>query len=134
MNSRLLGLALAVVIVLAAVEASAQAVYRWVDERGNVHYVGRRDQVPDQYRSQLPPEGPTGPTGPAGSPAGPSVSRGVGGPVTGECVLRFRGTERRDRSSRSFPSCDACWKALKTLQGEDAGRAECVPTSVESYR
>ena len=34
-------------------EAAAQS-YRWVDEQGNPHYVGRRDQVPERYRSQLP--------------------------------------------------------------------------------
>jgi hypothetical protein len=54
--------------------------------------------------------------------------------VTGECILRFRGTERRRGSSQSFPRCEACWKALAAMRGEDADRAECVATSVDSYR
>jgi hypothetical protein len=62
------------------------------------------------------------------------VTRGVGGPVTGECILRLRATERRTGTSKSFPSCDACWKALRALPDDDARRTECVATSVESYR
>jgi hypothetical protein len=49
-------------------------------------------------------------------------------------VLRFRGTERRRGASRFYPSCEACWKALQTMKGEDANRAECIAASVESYR
>jgi hypothetical protein len=123
-----LSLVLAVVLVLAGA-AFAQSTYRWVDEHGNVHYVGRRDQVPEQYRSQLPPEGP-------GAPPRPQlpVPRTIGGPITGECILRLRATERRRGLSRSFPNCDACWKAFHALPPDDAPRAECVATSVESYR
>jgi hypothetical protein len=106
--------------------------YRWVDERGTVNYAGRRDQVPERYRDQLPPERTPGPARPlsAASPTG----RSVGPPVSAECVLRFRGDEKRQGASRSFADCGACNKALKAMGGEDANRAECVPTSVESYR
>jgi hypothetical protein len=111
--------------------AGAQTAYRWVDEQGNVHYAGRRDQVPERYRNQLPAEAGGGPPRPQLAPPAP---RGIGGAVTGECILRVRGTERRRGSSQSYPSCDACWKALKRLGREDAPRAECVATSVKSYR
>ena len=125
------GFAAALVLILAAAPAAAQLGYRWVDELGNVHYAGRLDQVPERYRDQLP-------SGPAGAPPKPRLTlpgpRGIGGPVTGECVLRFRGTERRRGSSQSFPNCEACRKALARMRGGDAARAECVPTSVESYR
>lgn len=64
MTTRLsVGLLLALTIV--TTDAGAQA-YRWVDENGNVNYAGSRDQVPEQYRSQLPavdpPESPVKPT------------------------------------------------------------------------
>ena len=128
------GLVLALVLV--AGPTIAQPVgYRWVDEQGNVSYAGRRDQVPERYRGQLPPERTPDPTKPpTGGPTPPVAGGRVGPPVSAECVLRFRGNEQRRGSSRSFPDCDACRKALKTAGGEDASRAECVPTSIESYR
>jgi hypothetical protein len=124
-------LALLVALTLVAGPAAAQSAYRWVDEHGNVHYAGRLDQVPERYRDQLPSDQRGAPPRPRLTAPGP---RGVGGPVTGECTLRFRGTERRRGASRSFPNCEACSRALRGMRGEDAARAECVPTSVESYR
>jgi hypothetical protein len=120
------------VLLLAASPVWAQHLgYRWVDEGGNIHYAGRRDQVPERYRDQLAAEGPGEPPRPrVGSPA----ARGDRPPVPGECVLRFRGTERRRGSSQFYPSCEACRKALAAMRGEDANRAECIAASVESYR
>lgn len=123
-------------LVLVAGPAVAQPVgYRWVDEKGNVSYAGRRDQVPERYRGQLPPERTPEQAKPLmGGPTPPVVGGRVGPPVSAECVLRFRGNEQRRGSSKSFPDCEACLKALKTAGSEDLSRAECVPTSIESYR
>jgi hypothetical protein len=123
-----IGVGLLVTLSLAAGVAAAPSGYRWVDEQGNVGYAGRRDQVPERYRDQLPPE-----QAPP-RPQLPTPARGVGAPVSGECILRVRGTERRRGSSQSFPNCEACWKALRAMGAEAADRAECVATSVESYR
>jgi hypothetical protein len=137
MRTRRLRCTLVVALLLIAGEARAQlAGYRWVDDQGNVHYSGRRDQVPEQYRSQLGPEGPAEPPKPR-LPEPPGASARVPGP--GECVLRFRSTAARPGSSRSYPSCEACWKALAQMQrGEatrdEASRAECIASSVKSYR
>jgi Domain of unknown function (DUF4124) len=134
---RLLSGTLLLALLLVGSGAGAQlAGYRWVDDQGNVHYAGRRDQVPEQYRSQLSPEGPSEPPKPR-LPEPPGASARV--PEPGECVLRFRGTAARPASSRSYPSCEACWKALAQLQrGEatrdEASRAECIASSVKSYR
>ena len=118
-------------LVAAASPALAQRSYRWVDGQGNIHYAGRRDQVPEAYRDQLPPERP----GEAPRPQVGSVVRGAPRPAApGECVLRFRGTERRPGASQFYANCDACWKALKAMRGEEAARAECIASSVESYR
>jgi hypothetical protein len=119
-------------LVLVATPIGAEQLgYRWVDETGNIHYAGRRDQVPERFRDQLAPEGPGEPPRPrVGSPA----ARGERPAVPGECVLRFRGTERRRGSSQFYPSCEACRKALAGMRGEDANRAECIAASVESYR
>jgi hypothetical protein len=117
--------------VLIATGAAAQPPgYRWLDEHGNVHYAGRLDQVPERFRSQLPPDGPTAPP----RPHLPAPAGSVQAPGPGECVLRLRATAARPGVSRSFSSCEACWKALAQVTGEEATRAECIATSVKSYR
>jgi hypothetical protein len=131
MRVRRLQLALLVGLTLAASPAVAQQGYRWIDERGGIHYAGRRDQVPEQYRYQLPSERPGEPARPR---IGPPVAARPRPAAPGECVLRFRGTERKAGASQFYPSCDACWKALKAMRGEEATRAECIASSIESYR
>jgi hypothetical protein len=128
------GLALAWLLVAAPAIATQHLGYRWVDEQGNVHYAGRRDQVPERYRGQLSSDVPPAAGKPSGTPTPPVAGGRVGPPVSAECVLRVRGTEQRRGSSQSFPDCDACQKALKAMGGEAAARSECVATSVESYR
>lgn len=123
--------ALLLALIVTASPAMAQPAYRWVDGQGNVHYAGRRDQVPEAYREQLLPVQPGEPPRPR---VGPAVTATPRPAVPGECVLRFRGTERRRGASQFYPSCDACWKVLKGMKGEEAARAECIPASVESYR
>ena len=130
---------LVLALLLVAGEAAAQAqppvppqtpAYRWVDEKGTVHYAGRRDQVPEKYREQLNPPGPSEPARPR-LPQPPQSARAAD---PNECVLRFRGTAARPGSSRSYPTCEACWKALNALGGEERARAECIAGSVKSYR
>ena len=132
MRTRWVGWALALGLIFVATGAGAQLVvgYRWVDEQGNVHYAGRRDQVPERYRPQLTPEGPIDPPKPR-LPEPPNTARG---PEPGECQLRFRGTAAHRGAARSYPSCEACRKALALLRGEEAARAECIASSVKSYR
>ena len=132
MRTRWVGWALALGLVFGATGAGAQLVvgYRWVDEQGNVHYAGRRDQVPEKYRPQLTPEGSIDPPKPR-LPEPPNTARG---PEPGECQLRFRGTAAHRSAARSYPSCEACRKALAVLRGEEAARAECIASSLKSYR
>ena len=59
---------------------------------------------------------------------------GIASKVTGECTLRVRGTEQHRASSSSYPNCEACWKALDQMRGEPRSRAECLATSVQSYK
>lgn len=132
MRTRWVGWALALGLVFVATGAGAQLVvgYRWVDEQGNVHYAGRRDQVPEKYRPQLTPEGSIDPPKPR-LPEPPNTARR---PEPGECQLRFRGTAAHRSAARSYPSCEACRKALAVLRGEEAARAECIASSLKSYR
>ena len=132
MRTRWVGWALALGLVFVATGAGAQLVvgYRWVDEQGNVHYAGRRDQVPEKYRPQLTPEGSIDPPKPR-LPEPPNTARR---PEPGECQLRFRGTAAHRSAARSYPSCEVCRKALALLRGEEAARAECIASSLKSYR
>ncbi len=117
------GLLLASMIVATA--AGAQA-YRWVDESGHVSYAGTREQVPERYRSQLPPvverESPVTPTsGPT-----PDVPPGTKVPAPGECLLIIQGTPRRPGGSRSYATCEECTKAIDAMPADEAARAACV--------
>jgi hypothetical protein len=118
--------AILVVALVGVPGSAATPTYRYVDEQGNVHYVARRDQVPERYRSQL---GPTRP----GEPATPRLTPNAGGRTGAPkgCILRLRRTERSRGSSYSYPNCDACRKALQELTAEATSRAECFASSVE---
>ena len=127
MTRRFIGLLLALTLV--ATDAAAQT-YRWVDEQGQVHYAGSREQVPEQYRSQLPPAEPAAPG--ASTPAAPGAStpEASGRPPTllaGECMLLIPGGTRRPHDSRSYPNCDECRKAVEGLGADQAARASCIP-------
>ena len=127
MTRGFIGLLLALTLV--ATDAAAQT-YRWVDEQGQVHYAGSREQVPEQYRPQLPPAEPAAPG--ASTPAAPGAStpEASGRPPTllaGECMLLIPGGTRRPHDSRSYPNCDECRKAVEGLGADQAARASCIP-------
>ena len=126
MTRGIIGLLLALTLV--ATDAAAQT-YRWVDEQGQVHYAGSREQVPEPYRSQLPPAEPAAPG--ASTPAAPGASTPEASsqpPTTlpGECILLIPGGTRRPRDSRSFPNCDECRKVVEGLAADQAARASCI--------
>ncbi len=127
MTRRFIGLLLALTLV--ATDAAAQT-YRWVDEQGQVHYAGSREQVPEPYRSQLPPAEPAAPG--ASTPAAPGASTPEASnqpptPLPGECILLIPGGTRRPRDSRSYPNCDECRTAVEGLGADQAARASCIP-------
>src|SRR5262245_25620862 len=112
-------LVLAWLLVAGPTAADAHLGYCAADDGGSAHYCGRRDQVPERYRDQLPSDRTPEPIKAQASGPKPSVTGGrVGPPVSAECVLRVRGTEQRRGSSQSYPDCEACQKALKGMSGE----------------
>ena len=123
-----LSIALLLALMIVTTDAGAQA-YRWVDENGNVNYAGSRDQVPEQYRSQLPgvdqPESPAKPT--SGPTPDIKPRANVRGPS--ECILVVQGTSRRPGGSRSYPTCDECRKAIDKLRDDEAVKAACIAGS-----
>jgi hypothetical protein len=109
-------------LLVGAATADAQT-FRWVDDEGNPHYVGSLDQVPEQYRSQFQP--PAEPTPEAPLPVRGAVD--VPRAATGECVLKVARTRTQPGSLRSYPTCEACRRALEAIRGPDAGLGDCVP-------
>ena len=127
MTRGFIGLLLALTLV--ATDAAAQT-YRWVDEQGQVHYAGSREQVPEQYRPQLPPAEPAAPGASTPAEPGASTPEASGRPPTllaGECMLLIPGGTRRPHDSRSYPNCDECRKAVEGLGADQAARASCIP-------
>jgi hypothetical protein len=118
----LIGLLLALAILTA--KAEAQRVYRWVDEQGNAHYAGTRNDVPERYRSQLPPDAP--PADAPREPARPSRSPERVGPRV-RCVLRIGASTRfPPQPQRRYENCDACLRAVEELRVIDPNRSlEC---------
>ena len=119
-----LGLLLA---LLAGAAPAAAQTFRWVDDKGNPHYVGSIEQVPEQYRSQFEP--------PAAKKDEVVPVRGASDTAPsapGECVLKVARTRTQPGSLRSYPNCEACRRALDAVRGPDRGLADCV--SVEATR
>jgi hypothetical protein len=96
---------------------AAQTVYRWVDERGGVHYTGFLHEVPEQYRSQV-----TGTSMPSTAPASaPPAARPPGGKGSGKWRLEFP-------SGGSGGVHDQATCQQLAEQSKRAGRmAACVP-------
>jgi hypothetical protein len=113
------GLLLALVASVAPGEAQT---FRWVDDEGNPHYVGSIEQVPERYRSQF--------ESPAPKKDEVVPARGASDAIpsaAGECVLKVARTLTQPGSLRSYPSCEACRRALDAVRGPDRGLADCVP-------
>jgi hypothetical protein len=121
MDIRWASVGLLLALVASAAPAEAQT-FRWVDDEGNPHYVGSIEQVPEQYRSQFEP--------PASKKDEVVPVRGASDAIpsaAGECVLKVARTRTQPGSLRSYPSCEACRRALDAVRGPDRGLADCVP-------
>lgn len=126
MGIRWASVGLLLALVANAAPAGAQT-FRWVDDEGNLHYVGSIEQVPEQYRSQFEP--------PASKKDAVVPVRGASDAIpsaAGECVLKVARTRTQPGSLRSYPNCEACRRALDAVRGPERGLADCV--SLEAAR
>src|ERR671918_489161 len=112
-----LGGGLLLALLLIAGHTAAQPGYRWVDEHGNVHYVGRRDQVPERYRDQLTPER-------RGEPPRPTLAPSAPPSAGGGHRSRFRAARH---AGRRWPRC-----AAKTPTAPNASRLRSKATADSS--
>lgn len=98
----LLGLVMTVVSFWGA---SGQELYRWVDERGTVHFTDDLARVPERYRNQIEKRSPTEkPSSPVKTTPEPQTDREPAPPSP----------ERRDLLGR-----DEAWWRAKVKQWED---------------
>jgi len=88
-RATVLALALEVALLAAFPEPARAQIYRYIDERGNAHYVDGLDSVPQRYRSRATSLGMRN-TPVAPPTAGPAEKPGAGGPTT----ISFKPGER----------------------------------------
>jgi hypothetical protein len=103
-------------IVLASSLVSAQAIYRWVDEKGSIHFADDPSLIPEKYRDQtktekIPTESP-----PPASQAQPQV--GPTGPPSGKAAAPS--SERKDVLGRG----EDWWKAQAKMWKEKLQNAQ----------
>ena len=60
-----------IVVLTFPVMSFAQEFYRWVDEKGTIHFTDDPTLIPERYRSQAQPKNP--PKEPTASPAAPAT-------------------------------------------------------------
>jgi hypothetical protein len=118
------------VSIFVASQVNGQVIYRWVDEKGTLHFVDDLTQVPERYRDQFlekePPKEP--------APPPPASSRGDEGKIEsdpssvrkdlygrGEDWWRAKAKESNDKlqsAQKNYDSAYQTWKA-KEQQRED---------------
>lgn len=72
---------ISMVLVLSSWMVNAQEIYRWVDEKGTVHFADDFTLVPEKYRGQVQQRKP--PEKPIPDPARPPIKPEATGPTTG---------------------------------------------------
>lgn len=72
-------LVILMVLVLSSWMANGQEIYRWVDEKGTVHFADDFTLVPEKYRNQIQQRKP--PEKPSPSPARPPMRPETTGPA-----------------------------------------------------
>jgi Domain of unknown function (DUF4124) len=128
-----ISLIIAVGLLFYSAVAFGQEVYRWVDEKGVVHFTDDLGQIPEKYRGQFqrvrppdesPPVQPTSPPSigtPKGTPGAREI-RPTPGSATGEKDILGRGeewwrakmrewNEKLINAQKSYESTYSEWKA-----------------------
>ncbi len=111
-----------VILLMFCLSAYGQQLYRWVDEKGTVHFSDDLTLVPDRYRNQV--EKKQLPKEPDSSPAAPSQRTGIKTePPTppakrdllgrGEAWWRAKAKEWNDKLEEAQKKYDSASQALK---------------------
>ena len=118
------------VSIFAASQGNGQAIYRWVDEKGILHFVDDLTLVPEKYRDQFQKKEP--PKEPIPSPS--ASSRGEEGKTEsdpssvrkdlhgrGEDWWRAKAKESNDKlqsAQKNYDSAYQTWKAKEQQRGD----------------
>jgi len=119
-----------IVSIFVASQVNGQEIYRWVDEKGTLHFVDDLTQVPERYRDQFqkkePPKEPT--PSPSASSQGDegktesdpsSVRKDLHG--RGEDWWRAKAKESNDKlqnAQKNYDSAYQTWKAKEQQRGD----------------
>jgi hypothetical protein len=115
------------VLVLSFWEANAQEIYRWVDEKGTIHFADDFTLVPEKYRHQIEKKRPSEKPAP---PTRAQVSPEATGPVTepipekrdilgrGEEWWRAKMKEWNDKLQAAQKNVDLVYADLKQKEKE----------------
>lgn len=104
-----LGLFLCLLSVFSLSPVKGQEIYRWVDEKGTIHYADDLTLVPERYRERVQKRKPQQESSPS-----PSIPPSPGPPGTEERPSSEPSSDRRDRLGR-----DEQWWRAKVKEWED---------------
>jgi hypothetical protein len=117
------------VLVSSSWMANGQEIYRWVDEKGTVHFADDFTLVPEKYRDQIQKRKPSEKLTPG--PARPSIGPEATGPTAaestpekkdllgrGEDWWRAKMKEWEDKLSNAEKNYDLAYAALKYKEKE----------------
>ena len=104
-----LGLFLCLLSVFSLSPVKGQEIYRWVDEKGTIHYADDLTLVPERYREYVQKRKPQQESSPS-----PSIHPSPGPPGTEERPSSEPSSDRRDRLGR-----DEQWWRAKVKEWED---------------
>ncbi len=119
---------LLVVMMMLTIYVDAQEIYRWVDEKGTIHFADDFTLVPERYRNQIekraPSQIPSSPPGP--SQTAPEDTRSMAESTTekkdrlgrGEDWWRAKMKEWNDRLQRAQKNYDLLYSDLKKKEKE----------------
>jgi hypothetical protein len=125
---RTMALLILMMLVLPSWMVNGQEIYRWVDEKGTVHFADDFTLVPEKYRDQIQKRKPS--EKPSPSPARPPMRPEASGPTAestpqkkdllgrGEEWWRAKMKEWNDKLSNAQKSYDLVYADLKTKEKE----------------
>jgi hypothetical protein len=102
-------------LLILATLAFGQEVYRWVDEKGTVHFTDDLGQIPEKYRGQFqrerPPEEPP--------PAQPSPPQSIQGPKSAEGEREIKPTPGSATEEKDILGRGEEWWRAKAREWND---------------
>ena len=97
-----LSLLIVIGVVMCSILAAGQEVYRWVDEKGTIHFADDESQVPEKYQNQIQKRQLSEEPPPSSKPSPPAAGppKAAPKPATKQPVSAKPTSEKRDALGR----------------------------------